>query len=89
MTQDDFVKTILSSGADNKELEEKVSKQEYVYVKVGCVIRKLSLMNITIFPYGEFTVGNFNVKKLRYELRLKLKWTDYKKKWSLNKEDLQ
>ncbi len=88
MNKDDFAKTVLNAGTDNKELEEKVYKQKYVYVKTGCVIRKLELISITMFPYGEFTVGKFNDKKLRYEPRLTLNWTDYKKKWALTKEEL-
>ena len=70
----------------NKELEDKLYKQHYCFVKIGCVIRKMELLGIYQIPYGSFEVGVWTEKK--FSPRLLLHWKEYKTKWALTKGEL-
>ena len=71
----------------NKELERKLYEQSYCFVKIGCVIRKMTLLGIYQVPYGSFDVGVWTGEK--FSPRLTLRWKEYKTKWGLTKEDLK
>ena len=71
----------------NKELESKLYKQSYCFVKIGCVIRKMRLLGIYQVPYGSFDVGIWTGEK--FSPRLTLRWKECKTKWGLTKEELQ
>ena len=85
MNENDFVKMVCKSSDANRELEDKVYKQKYVYVKMGSTIKRFNLVSIDMFPYGLFTVGYGK----DYKNRLQLKWEDYKKIWGLTKGELE
>ena len=82
MTEKEFFDLVSSGSEKNKILENKVRKQGFVYYKKGKKIEKLSLMSITMFPYGDFTCGLWNGKQ--YVFVIVLKWEDYKKTWFLS-----
>lgn len=86
MTKDEFIKMVCAGSDANRELESKVKKQDYVYIKCCLRIIKVNLMSIVVFPYGTFEVGNWNGKI--YKNRTTLNWEDYGKTWALTKEEL-
>ena len=86
MNKKEFVDLILKESIENKELENKVVQQDYVFVRKGLKKYKVNLIGIDVYPYGKFSVGNWNGRAFIHQEDLL--WKDYGKTWALTKEEL-
>ena len=82
MNKKEFTNMVLKDSQNNRKLQNKVETQKYVYIKKGLEIKKVELISIQVFPYGEFEVGNLKDRTTLY-------WKDYGKTWALTREELE